>query len=241
MCTCLSSIVHRKLAKLPYTTNTLTVRSSGNSLVVQVFSVGIKLTWDSEGYLELVVPPSFRNNLCGLCGNFNDDQLDDFRGRDGLMYFEATDFSETWLVSRKNCQPIVRSKNAAENVCQRNPTYRQHAHHDCRVVYSAHFTACHRLVDAQPFYQLVFCFSIRSTGHSSTIFVLVTIIVDLNAALCDCRSCMADMCHCTPTKYCACHAIRAYITSCEHVNARPSIAVPPCHGWTMRILLLYPC
>ncbi len=140
---------------LPYSTSILAIRISGNSLVLHLYTVGIRLTWDSDGYLELVVPPNFRGNLCGLCGNFNDDQLDDFRGRDGLLYFEATDFSETWLVSRKNCQPIVRNKNTADDICLRNPTYRQHARHDCGVVYGAHFTACHRLIDAQPFYQWV--------------------------------------------------------------------------------------
>ena len=64
-----STFCFRKLAKLPYHSadKYFIVNSSGNSLTLQTNN-GIRLVWDSDGYLELIVPPIYRDKMCGLCG-----------------------------------------------------------------------------------------------------------------------------------------------------------------------------
>lgn len=38
---------------------------------------GLKLVWDGNSYLEVSVPPLYKEQLCGLCGNYNHDDSDD--------------------------------------------------------------------------------------------------------------------------------------------------------------------
>ena len=52
---------------------------------------GIKLLWDGVSFLELSVPPKFRNRMCGLCGNYDGDKADDFYGRDGTGLVHGND------------------------------------------------------------------------------------------------------------------------------------------------------
>ena len=46
---------------------------------------GIRLLWDGVSFLELTVPPKFRERMCGLCGNYDGDKANDFYGRDGTV------------------------------------------------------------------------------------------------------------------------------------------------------------
>ena len=43
-------------------------------IVYSSFVPGIKLLWDGVSFLELSVPPKFRNRMCGLCGNYDGDK-----------------------------------------------------------------------------------------------------------------------------------------------------------------------
>lgn len=61
--------------------------------------IGIQIIWDGVSFLEVNVPPEFRNRMCGLCGNFNGDSSDDFHGRRGGLYRDGQAFGDSWRVS----------------------------------------------------------------------------------------------------------------------------------------------
>ena len=54
--------------------------------------------WDGVSFLEMTVPSKFRDQLCGLCGNFNGDPVDDFVGKRGGSYVSGQDFGTSWRV-----------------------------------------------------------------------------------------------------------------------------------------------
>ena len=56
------------------------------------------ILWDGVSFLEMKVPPKYRNRLCGLCGNFNGDSSDDFNGRHGELYDNGMTFGNSWRV-----------------------------------------------------------------------------------------------------------------------------------------------
>jgi BMP-binding endothelial regulator protein len=72
-------------------------------------SLGIRLLWDGEGFLEVAAPTSFKESLCGLCGNYNSAVRDDLELRDGGVLKSAGKedvwkFGESWRVGgRKAC------------------------------------------------------------------------------------------------------------------------------------------
>lgn len=57
-----------------------------------LFFAGLRLLWDGVSFLEMTVPPKYRNSLCGLCGNFNGDKSDDIESISGQQ------FGDSWRV-----------------------------------------------------------------------------------------------------------------------------------------------
>ena len=44
-----------------------------------IWASGMKVKWDGRTTVEIRVPPSMSNDVCGLCGDYNGDVTDDFR------------------------------------------------------------------------------------------------------------------------------------------------------------------
>ena len=51
-----------------------------------------------HGQVELTVPRSFQNRVCGLCGNFNDNSLDDFSTNSRHIMRSIPHFVKRWQV-----------------------------------------------------------------------------------------------------------------------------------------------
>lgn len=48
-----------------------------------VLNNNVRILWNGRTFVEVVVPPKYKNKLCGLCGNFNDDVKDDLKMKSG--------------------------------------------------------------------------------------------------------------------------------------------------------------
>lgn len=72
--------------------------------LVVTLPYGVKLLWNGKSFLEVTVPTSFKNRLCGLCGNFNGNVQDDFKMRKGPVVNETKvlKFATSWCVG-KDC------------------------------------------------------------------------------------------------------------------------------------------
>lgn len=64
---------------------------------------GIKILWTGKSFLEITVPASYKNKLCGLCGNFNSNVQDDLKIRKGdvVKDTEIVPFGTSWCVGPK--------------------------------------------------------------------------------------------------------------------------------------------
>ncbi|XP_031757173.1 mucin-5B-like [Xenopus tropicalis] len=58
--------------------------------------------------LYVILDPSYKKKTCGLCGNFNDIQKDDFRSSSGAVEANVVDFANTWKAqySCTNVKPV---------------------------------------------------------------------------------------------------------------------------------------
>ena len=146
--------VNGEYVMLPFAKDSLIV-SQGRHTVAVSLGNGVKVVWDGDSYLEVTIPPSFKNKMCGLCGNFNNNPSDDLQGRDKVKYFDPNDFAETWkLKSRHSCK----SKSGTREIhrtssCDKSPTRMIRAQYQCAVLQSAAFAPCHAKVDVNPFYK----------------------------------------------------------------------------------------
>lgn len=74
-------------------------------VVLRVSSVGLKVVWGQQSYVEVGVSSKYKGRLCGLCGNYNHDVSDDFTTSDGHMTSSVETFAQSWKFgSWKKCR-----------------------------------------------------------------------------------------------------------------------------------------
>lgn len=107
---------------------------------------GVIVTY-SPDILTVTMPKVFAGNLCGLCGNFNDDPqddlvTDDFDITQAVRYWRTSSEHECWDVpmSTSGCSPQKQDLYHGKEFCGRlmDPL--------------GAFQSCHKIVDPQDFY-----------------------------------------------------------------------------------------
>ncbi|XP_040423240.1 IgGFc-binding protein-like [Cygnus olor] len=84
------------------------VAVKGHYVVIDT-SLGIQVKFDGDQELFIQVDESLKGQLCGLCGTFNDNQLDDFLKPDKVLEQDPNKFGDSWLVKDDNwiCNPVA--------------------------------------------------------------------------------------------------------------------------------------
>ncbi|KAJ1132329.1 hypothetical protein NDU88_010651 [Pleurodeles waltl] len=92
------------LLPLKLTPRDIIINQEGNNRVVQT-NFGLKVLYDSMYYVQVEVPSTFKGLMRGLCGNYNDNQNDDFQLPIGIAVSRADDFGAAWQtdVNESNC------------------------------------------------------------------------------------------------------------------------------------------
>uniref|UniRef100_A0A9J8B1X1 Kielin cysteine rich BMP regulator n=1 Tax=Cyprinus carpio carpio TaxID=630221 RepID=A0A9J8B1X1_CYPCA len=115
-------------------------------------NVGLKVSWNGRSHLEVSVPGTYKKQMCGLCGNFNNYPQDDMKLRNGQITNSEAVFGNNWKVGSGN--PSVQCPDAINiNPCT-EAGYSAHktANARCAVLKSPVFERCHKLVPPEMFY-----------------------------------------------------------------------------------------
>lgn len=86
-----------------------------------VTSLGVQLLWDGTNFLQVQAAATYKNQLCGLCGNYNGLSRDDFKNRNGVNLNESTvwEFADSWRVGGiKQCSKRFDPDYGREMVCK---------------------------------------------------------------------------------------------------------------------------
>ena len=121
------------------------VRSSG-SLMVILMNTGLVVTWRGTSVVQVLASETLKNELCGLCGNYNDNTLDDFQNPSGVIEQNVNDFGFSWLLDghiRSNC--TLPPPKSCPSVIQNQGVSR------CNVLSGPQFSACHSTVSPEPY------------------------------------------------------------------------------------------
>ncbi|KGL77782.1 hypothetical protein N309_09612, partial [Tinamus guttatus] len=72
-------------------------------------SVGIQVKFDGDQELFIQADESLKGKLCGLCGTYTDNQLDDFLKPDKVLEQDPNKFGDSWAVKDDSwmCNPIA--------------------------------------------------------------------------------------------------------------------------------------
>ncbi|CAK6951146.1 kielin/chordin-like protein [Scomber scombrus] len=145
--------VHDKVVTLPFLREPhIYVERQTNTILLNT-NIGLKVLWNGRSHLEVSVPGSYKGRTCGLCGNFNNYRQDDLRMPSGKITLSESGFGNSWRVtngshSLSSCRPgedVDPCKDAGYQA-------KKGANARCKVLKSAVFKPCHRVVPPEPWY-----------------------------------------------------------------------------------------
>lgn len=74
------------------------VSSSGFYTVVAT-DFGLRVKFDGNHRVEVTLPSTFAQKVCGMCGNYNGMAADDFLNPEGVLEPDSTSLGNSWQVS----------------------------------------------------------------------------------------------------------------------------------------------
>ncbi|XP_064309332.1 mucin-5AC [Phalacrocorax carbo] len=128
--------------KVPYT-----VRYMGMYFVIETTS-GLILMWDKKTSIFIKLSPAFKGQICGLCGNYDGNSINDFTTRSQSVVENVLEFGNSWKVS-STCPDAYSIKDP----CSTNPYRKSWSEKQCSIINSNIFAACHSQVEPAKYYQ----------------------------------------------------------------------------------------
>ncbi|NXX93880.1 ZAN protein, partial [Centropus bengalensis] len=121
----------------------------GHHVVIDT-SLGIQVRFDGDQEIFILADESLKGQLCGLCGTFNDNQLDDFLKPDKVIEQDPNKFGDSWIVKDNGtCNPVT----VAPPTCD---TAKEKEYEElCKIILknSGPFQVCHWHIPPQLYFE----------------------------------------------------------------------------------------
>ncbi|XP_077357683.1 IgGFc-binding protein-like isoform X3 [Festucalex cinctus] len=102
------TLVNGLRVALPHSpSRVVTVSRAGQYVTVQT-SFGLQVRWDGNHFAQISVPSSYRDQMCGLCGDLDGNPNNDFTKPDGVLVAYVNDFCNSWQTEEDeddSCSP----------------------------------------------------------------------------------------------------------------------------------------
>ncbi|XP_040886602.1 mucin-19-like [Toxotes jaculatrix] len=126
-----------------YTTHTV-----GLYIIISVPSSGITLIWDKHTRVTIELQPNWRNRVCGLCGNFDSNEMNDLKISGSAVVSSPLTFGNSWKAATPSCSDVTTEIFP----CERNSYCSAWAQRRCMIITADTFKDCHLKVDPEPYY-----------------------------------------------------------------------------------------
>uniref|UniRef100_A0A672PHD4 von Willebrand factor n=1 Tax=Sinocyclocheilus grahami TaxID=75366 RepID=A0A672PHD4_SINGR len=133
--------------KTPLINGALRVQNTVLSSVRLLYGDDLHLDWDGRGRVLLRLNPAYAGKTCGLCGNYNGNQGDDFLTVGGLVETRVEGFGNAWKMNA-DCDNVQLQPS---DPCILNPKRVRFAEEACAVLLSMKFVPCHYVVNPEPY------------------------------------------------------------------------------------------
>ncbi|XP_016522902.1 mucin-2-like, partial [Poecilia formosa] len=121
------------------------IRKQGSYIVV-TSEIGLTVIWDRKTFFLIQLDPKFNGEVCGLCGNFDENRNNDFTTQSGMLVTSSLEFANSWKVG-SSCPNVEENTDA----CKKAPHRESWAKLKCSIIIDE-FKECHTEVDPHPFY-----------------------------------------------------------------------------------------
>uniref|UniRef100_A0A3Q2HF40 VWFD domain-containing protein n=1 Tax=Equus caballus TaxID=9796 RepID=A0A3Q2HF40_HORSE len=123
------------------------IRYMGIYLTIETRS-GMVVSWDRKTSVFIRLRQDYKGRVCGLCGNFDDNAINDFTTRSQSVVGNALEFGNSWKFS-----PSCPDAPAPKDPCTANPYRKSWAQKQCSIINSATFATCRSQVDSTKYYE----------------------------------------------------------------------------------------
>nr|XP_046153596.1 LOW QUALITY PROTEIN: mucin-19-like [Oncorhynchus gorbuscha] len=127
-----------------YSTHTV-----GLYIMISVPSRGLTLIWDKHTQLTVILDDRWRNRVCGLCGNFDSNEMNDLQISGSSVVSSPLAFGNSWKTATPPCSDVTNEVFP----CQRHSYCSAWAERRCMILRGDTFKDCHLKVDPEPYYQ----------------------------------------------------------------------------------------
>uniref|UniRef100_UPI00398F30FB von Willebrand factor n=1 Tax=Pristiophorus japonicus TaxID=55135 RepID=UPI00398F30FB len=134
----------------PLIQGVLRIQHTVLSSVRVTYDEDFQFDWDGYGKVYLKLSAIYTGTTCGLCGNFNGNQGDDFLTPSGLVETEMINFGNSWKING-DCADL---KQINADPCNLNPKRARYAEEVCSVLLLTEFEPCHHEVNPAPFLKI---------------------------------------------------------------------------------------
>ncbi|XP_069079243.1 mucin-5AC-like [Pleurodeles waltl] len=150
---CGSVFVNWIYTQLPVSAANVTIFRPSSFFIIVETQLGLQLQIQLVPIMQVYMrlEPEYQGKTCGLCGNFNDVQADDFTAISGIIEGTAAAFANTWKTSA-SCPNV---KNIFENPCTLSIENEKFASHWCGLLTdpTGPFASCHAEVNPATYYK----------------------------------------------------------------------------------------
>ncbi|XP_061696356.1 zonadhesin-like isoform X2 [Syngnathoides biaculeatus] len=112
---------------LSFSNNTVKIKSNLAAVVLET-TFGLSVSYDIAGDVQVTLPSTYSEDICGLCGNLNHLGEDDLTRPDGEPAYDATALANSWQSDQKNsicetiplpqeCDPVEEAEYGSEQQC----------------------------------------------------------------------------------------------------------------------------
>ncbi|KAM5138196.1 LOW QUALITY PROTEIN: mucin-5AC-like [Mantella aurantiaca] len=144
---CGSVFVNSINTQLPVSAANVTIFRPSSFYIIVHINLGVQIVAQLTPFMQVYVAldPAYKGLTCGLCGNFNDKQSDDFQTISGVIEGTAASFANTWK-TQGACSNV---KNVYEDPCSLSVDNEKYAQHWCGLISDPNgpFAACHATVN----------------------------------------------------------------------------------------------
>ncbi|XP_051890123.1 von Willebrand factor [Pristis pectinata] len=134
----------------PLIQGVLRIQHTVQSSIRVIYDEDFQFDWDGYGKVNLKLSAVYTGLTCGLCGNFNGNQGDDFLTPSGLVEPEMVNFGNSWKING-GCADL---KQIHADPCKLNPKRVSYAEEVCSVLLVTEFEPCHHEVNPAPFLKI---------------------------------------------------------------------------------------
>ncbi|KAJ8416809.1 hypothetical protein AAFF_G00326870 [Aldrovandia affinis] len=134
------TLVNGLRVSLPHSPSPLISISLAGQYITLQTSFGLKVRWDGNHYAHISVPSSYFDQMCGLCGDYDGNQNNDFTKPDGSLAGNSDQFGNSWQTEEDEDDTLEAEVSKPENCGKLNDT-------------QGPFRDCINVVDPRPYFQ----------------------------------------------------------------------------------------